>query len=140
MTRKELLLSPEYWITKVQVALYNCAYQYMRSTKTNKTQLAEHLGVTKSYVSQLLNGDYDHRLSKFIELSLSFGYVPEITFKPIKQVIKAESADYNALSALFQSTTHLQGVQTCDNFEQYKSADIDTTMQDNNNTEHPIAA
>ena len=50
----------------------------METNKKNRTQLAEHLGVTKGYVTQLLNGDYDHKLSKLVELSLKCGYVPKI--------------------------------------------------------------
>ena len=58
------------------------------------TQLAQHLGVSKGYVSQILNGDYDHRLSKFMELSLAFGYVPRIEFIPIEQVLEEDSHSY----------------------------------------------
>ena len=43
--------------------------------------------MSKGYISQVLNGDYDHRMSKFIKLSLSFGYVPYITFKPLNAVL-----------------------------------------------------
>ena len=46
----------------------------------NKAQLAEYLGCTKGYVTQLLNGEFDHKLSKFVELSLAIGKVPEIRF------------------------------------------------------------
>lgn len=60
----------------------------MASTGKNRTQLAEHLGVSKGYVSQLLNGDYDHKLSKLVELSLAFGYVPKVDFVPIDEYIK----------------------------------------------------
>lgn len=101
MTREELLSSPEYWITRLQVAFHNCASMFMSKNKKNRTQLAEHLGVTKSYVSQLFNGTYDHRLSKFFELSLSFGYVPVITFKPLEQVIwedRENKIDYTKIN------------------------------------------
>lgn len=85
MARLDILKSPEYWITRIQLALYNCAYKYMETNKKNRTQLAEHLGVTKGYVTQLLNGDYDHKLSKLVELSLKCGYVPKIDFVPIEE-------------------------------------------------------
>ena len=94
MTRAELLRSPEYWITKVQIGLFSCAEMFMKKTKKNRSQLAQHLGVSKGYVSQVLNGDYDHRLSKFMELSLAFGYVPRIEFIPIEQVLEEDSHSY----------------------------------------------
>ncbi len=94
MERKELLESPEYWITKAQFDLYACAEDYMRSHKMNRTQLAEYLGVSKGYVSQLLNGDYDHKLSKFVELAIAFGFVPKIEFQAIAEAINEDSNEY----------------------------------------------
>lgn len=90
MERKDILKSPEYWIASIQIMLYNCADKFMRATGKNRTQLAEHLGVTKGYVSQLLNGDYDHKISKFVELSLAFGYVPKVEFVPVDEYLKAD--------------------------------------------------
>lgn len=91
MTRKELISSPEYWMTNAQIELYNCASRFMDEHEMNRKQLAEHLGVSKSYVTQLLSGDFNHRLSKFIELSIAFGYVPELVFTPIEKFIERDS-------------------------------------------------
>jgi transcriptional regulator with XRE-family HTH domain len=44
----------------------------------NRTQLAEHLGVSKGYVSQLLNGNFDHKISKLVELALAIGLCPKL--------------------------------------------------------------
>lgn len=62
----------------------------MSDTHRNRTQLAEYLGVSKGYASQILNGEYDHRLSKLVKLSLAFGYVPKVDFVPIDQVISED--------------------------------------------------
>ena len=97
MSRKEILSSPEYWIAKAQIDLYNCAENFMEANNINRTQLAKHLGVSKGYVSQLLNGDYDHKLSKLIELAIAFGYVPKIDFQSIDDVL---SEDYNEYKIL----------------------------------------
>lgn len=91
MDRKEVLKSPEYWTAKAQVELYNQAECFMKETGRNKTQLAEYLGVSKGYISQLLNGDYDHRLSKFFELSLAFGVIPQIEFVPVEKYISEDA-------------------------------------------------
>lgn len=90
MKREEVLRSPEYWTAKTQVELYDCAKKFMDSAGLNRAELAEHLGVSKGYVSQVLNGDYDHRMSKFFELALSFGFVPQIEFVPVEQCIASE--------------------------------------------------
>lgn len=98
MTRQRILRSPAYWISKIQIALYNCAEKFMADNSMNRTQLAQHLGVSKGYISQLLNGDYDHKLSKLVELSLSFGFVPKIEFQPISGVMKEEPSAYASMS------------------------------------------
>lgn len=59
----------------------------MSENNMNRMQLAEHMGVSKGYISQLLNGDYDHRLSKLVELAISFGYIPKIDFVKIDEYI-----------------------------------------------------
>ncbi len=103
MTRERILQSPAYWISKIQIALYNCAEKFMSANSMNRSQLAAHLGVSKGYVSQLLNGDYDHKLSKLVELALSFGFVPTIEFKPIGEVMKTDRAASSSMSVLAQS-------------------------------------
>ena len=90
MKREEVLKSSEYWTAKTQVELYNLAEKFMAETGRNKSQLAEYLGVSKGYVSQLLNGDYDHRMSKFFELALAFGMVPQIDFVPVEDYVKED--------------------------------------------------
>lgn len=90
MERKDVLKNAEYWVTKAQIDLYDHAEKFMEATGRNRTQLAEYLGVSKGYITQLLNGDYDHKLSKFCELALAFGYIPKINFIPVEDYIKGE--------------------------------------------------
>ena len=90
MTRNELLQSPSFWIAKIQISLFACAKKFMNETHRNRTQLAEYLGVSKGYASQVLNGEYDHRLSKLVKLALAFGYAPKVEFVPIDQVISED--------------------------------------------------
>lgn len=91
MTREEVLKSPDYWTTGIQIALYNCAMQFMEEHGMNRTQLAEHLGVSKGYVTQLLSGDYNYSLNKMVETALKMGFVPQIEFKPIEEVVKEDT-------------------------------------------------
>ena len=87
MTREELLRSSEYWTTKMQLELYARIEAYMSENKINRTELAKRLGVSKGYVTQILNGDYDHRLSKLVEISLKINSIPIIVYEPIESVI-----------------------------------------------------
>jgi transcriptional regulator with XRE-family HTH domain len=64
----------------------------------NKTQLAEYLGCSKGYVTQLLNGDFDHKLSKFVELSLAINKIPEIIFTDVDEYIHSDKNEYSLQS------------------------------------------
>lgn len=94
MTREELIKSPSYWTTGMQMELYRQIASFMENHHMNKTQLAEYLGCTKGYVTQLLNGDFDHKLSKFVELSLAVGKIPEIIFTDVDDYIVSDMEGY----------------------------------------------
>lgn len=96
MTREELLKSPAYWTAGLQMELYRQIVAYMERHHMKKSQLAEYLGCTKGYVTQLLNGDFDHKLSKFVELSLAINKIPEITFTDVDEYIVSERNAYIA--------------------------------------------
>jgi transcriptional regulator with XRE-family HTH domain len=95
MTREKLLSSPEYWTAELQMELYRQIESYMSCHGLNKAQLAEHLGCSKSYITQLLSGDFDHKMSKFFELSLSIGKIPEFTFTDKNEYIEMDSGNSN---------------------------------------------
>lgn len=78
ITREELIKSKEYWIADIQMKLFAEVEAFMESRGMNRTQFAEYLGCSKGYVTQLLSGDYDNKLSKLVELSLAIGRVPEL--------------------------------------------------------------
>ena len=99
MTREELLKSPAYWTAGLQMELYRQIVAFMQSHHINKTQLAEYLGCSKGYVTQLLNGDFDHKLSKFVELSLAVGKIPEISFFDVEEYILSDAKDYISLAS-----------------------------------------
>ncbi len=90
MKREDILKSPAYWTANIQIELFRCAIQYMKEKGINRKQLADQLGVSRSYVTQVLNGDFDHRLSKLVSLALEFGYVPKIDFIKIENYIQKE--------------------------------------------------
>lgn len=87
ITRDELLKSPEYWFEETQNEIFRQITDYMEEEGLNQTQLAEHLGVTKGYVSQVVNGNFNYTLRKFIELALAIGRVPRIEYIPIEEYI-----------------------------------------------------
>lgn len=87
LTREELLSSSEYWFEYVQNDIYRIVTSLMENESLNQTQLAQKLGVSKGYVSQILKGEFNYSLKKLIDLSISVGYVPHIEFKSLNEVI-----------------------------------------------------
>lgn len=94
MTREELIKSPEYWTAGLQMELYRQIVEFMENNHMNKTQLADYLGCSKGYVTQLLNGDFNHKLSKFVELSLAIGKIPEVYFSDMDEYILSDEKEY----------------------------------------------
>lgn len=84
MERTELLQQESYWITKIRIDLYDLIFQYMTDNKLDKTRFAEKLGVTEAYLSQVLNGDFDIKLSGLVKLAMAIGKVPMVEFKDLK--------------------------------------------------------
>ena len=95
ITRVELLRSKEYWTSDIQLKLFAEIERFMSENGMNRTQLADYLGCTKGYVSQLLSGDYDNKLSKFVELSLSIGKLPILEFEDVESYILSESVTFH---------------------------------------------
>ncbi len=91
MKREELLNSKEYWLSKIQIDLFNEVEKYMQRNGLNRTQLAEKLGFSKDYISEILNGDADHLISKLVELSLAIGMAPRLSFEDLDTLVKADS-------------------------------------------------
>ncbi|MDP1726589.1 MAG: helix-turn-helix transcriptional regulator [Bacteroidota bacterium] len=114
-TRKELLKSKGYWVAKWQVQIFNEIKKYQQKNGLNDTDFANKIGVTKGYISQIKNGNFDHKISKLIGLSLSVNKVPILTFEDIETVI-------------FNDEHSLPG-NTREDMDGYKSLTIQTAIQ-----------
>lgn len=95
MERKDVLQEPAYWITQIQIALYDCATRFMSETGKNKTELAQHLGVSKGYVSQLLSGDYNFSITKLVETAMLMGMVPQMSFKSLDEILLQDEVPFS---------------------------------------------
>lgn len=88
MKREDLLKSREYWIVQIQNNLFAILDAYMKKNDLSRTKLAEQLNVTKGYITQILSGDFDHKISKLVDLALASGKVPILNFVDLEQYIK----------------------------------------------------
>jgi len=104
-TRAELLRSKGYWIAKLQIELFRELDEFKKKKSMNNTQLADYLGYTKGYVSQLLNGDFNHKMSKIVELSLAIGKAPKLEFEDLSQYIK-DDCSFESISTSGDSLTY----------------------------------
>ena len=87
----ELLNTETYWTSKIQNDLFNHVEAYMREHQLTRTKFAAQLGVSKGYLTQVLNGDFDHKISKLVQLSLAIGKAPVFELEDLKEVINKEA-------------------------------------------------
>lgn len=90
ITREEILTSPEYWFDQAQNDIFRNVVEYMENEGINQSQLAERLGVSKGYVSQIMKGEFNYTLKKLIDLSIAVGKVPIIEYRRIDDIIEQD--------------------------------------------------
>ncbi len=118
-TREDVLKSDGYWIAQWQVYLFSEIQKYMTEHKMTQQQLANKIGVTKGYVSQILNGNFDHKISKLVKLSLAIQKVP---------IFKMESLETYIEKNLETQTTHLWVASSSSQSTQNKKIQINTPV------------
>lgn|SRR5574344_2213795 len=109
-SRAELLRSKGYWTAEIQMELFREIEEFMSKNNMNRTQLAEHLGCSKGYVTQLLSGDFDNKMSKFVELCLAIGKVPEVGFADVDTLILSDEFNYRVHTNISLPNTRFEPV------------------------------
>jgi transcriptional regulator with XRE-family HTH domain len=131
--------SPAYWTQLIQVMLYRHINSYLKDHHMTQKDFAAHLGVSKGYVSQVLSGDFDHKLSKLTELALACDLVPCFDFVPLQyaeQVAKTcyiQPTDWRACQSYAYETWFPRPQMTADAATFSKSslaASIHVSMKD----------
>ncbi len=90
---QELLQTETYWTTKIQMELYQAVEHYLAENNMTRAEFAKKLGVTKGYVTQLLNGDFDHRLSKLVEIALFIGKIPVLQLENMDNYLQKDKSE-----------------------------------------------
>lgn len=99
-TKKELLSSPEYHLDNVQNEVFRILEDYRIENNFNRTQLAENLGYSKGYISQLLNGRFNHSVLKLFELAQKVNKYPEIKFRDLDEIESISSSNQRVVPIL----------------------------------------
>lgn len=84
-SREEIYQTKEYWLENIQNEIFIQLEDFMLENKLNKAGLAKKLGVSRAYITQVLNGEFNFSLKKLIDLSLAIGKVPNLHFQDIKK-------------------------------------------------------
>jgi len=93
ISREELMKTEEFWFETIQNEIYRQIETYLAKNNLTRSQFAVQLGVSKGYVSQILNGNYNASLRKLIELSLAVGKAPVIEFIPLDSLVSGKDMD-----------------------------------------------
>lgn len=105
MPLEELLREKIYWTAEIQLELFRQIADYLETNQLSRKQFAEQLGVSKGYVSQIMNGQFDHKLSKLVALSIAIGKVPKIKFKDLSSVIQQAKGERPELYKVYSKQT-----------------------------------
>lgn len=88
MEREDVIKSPEYLTAGLNTALYNIAWEFMKRNNMNAAQLAEYLNVSKLSAIKILTAEFNPPVSKFYEVVLKLGVVPQMEFVPVEDYVK----------------------------------------------------
>ncbi len=86
MERIALIRSQEYWLSKIQIDLFNEVEKFMKKNELNPTQLEQRSGFSRTQISQILDGDANLTISELVDLSLALGLAPHLSFEDLSFV------------------------------------------------------
>ena len=90
ISKHKLFKHPDYLLSKYKAEVYRQLQQYLDDHGLTQKEIANHLGVSGSYVNQVLKGNFNFTLKKLIELSLMMGKVPTLEFVNINDYLVSE--------------------------------------------------
>lgn len=87
MRYQELLKTETYWVTRLQGLLYQAVHDYLKENNKTQKEFAQEIGVSKGYVSQVLNGSADHRISTYVKFAMACGVVPDLELITVEKYV-----------------------------------------------------
>lgn len=93
---EKILNQPAYWLEGINGLMYNALLDYMEKHELNRTELANHLGISKGRVSQILNdGEINFSLEKLIEIALKVDKFPVVELINKEDLLQKQIAEQN---------------------------------------------
>ena len=93
--REDLLKSKAYWLENIQDDFYREIDEYMDKHSLNKRELSEKMNISSGRLTQILKGNFNHKLGKFVDYCMSLGIVPIVNFVDIEDYIKEDKERMN---------------------------------------------
>ena len=133
--RLKILDQPSYWVEKINTTLYNAILDFMEENEMKQKDLAEHLGISRSRVSQILNdGDVNFSLEKIVQIALKVGVYPNFKFESKEVLLERKESNKRGivLNYDFQSITHPTEVEELSSeVESIKVISIGSSLESN---------
>ncbi len=104
--KKEIIKSPNYWFEKIQNEFFRQFYDYIHKNNISQVEFAQKLNVTKGYISQILNGNFNPTLKKLIELSIAINKIPDIHFKSYDETLSNNIVTTSLMDILIKGYEH----------------------------------
>lgn len=95
--KESILRDATYWEELIKTQLFQIVEQHLEDNQMTKKDFAHKIGVSKGYVSQVLNGDRDHRLSKIVEFALAVGKAPFLCLQDLNKVIEYDQSGVSVI-------------------------------------------
>ena len=90
ISKKDLFKHPNYLLTRYQIEIFRALEKYRKENNLTQKALAKKLGVSTSYINQILKGKFNFTLKKLIELGLAIGNIPKLEFLSIEDFLQEE--------------------------------------------------
>jgi predicted XRE-type DNA-binding protein len=130
--REKILNQPSYWIEGINGHLYDAIINYMEENGLNRTKLAEHLGISKGRVSQILNdGEINFSIEKIIEIALKVDMFPVFEFVNKQLFLQNEQKQMDNLIALNFNANFFSNIAESNKGEEFEVIKLKSYNENN---------
>lgn len=105
-SREEIIKSKDYWLTLIQNKIYAELIEHMEKNNLSQKEVARELNVSPSYISQVLNGNFNFTISKLIELALYVDKAPVFEFMEFDELLAEDSASTHKAALINDSSRY----------------------------------
>lgn len=83
MTRKEIITSPTYWLTQMQIDIFREIKTYQAVNNMNDEELSEFLDISTYKLRQITSGDCNLDMNELCEIMVKIDIAPKLNLMKI---------------------------------------------------------